>query len=144
MTVDLLDRDAPDSEDFVVCWLQPLLRAAVERRTDDPFPFAIVGLISATDDPDSGVDDEIVQIDFLDRARDGLPAKSAAKQTAKLGHRRMTRYMRYIDPVLMSDGSTVYADYVDTVMKPVPMPYDNDQVRRYVARYRIGLHYTDA
>lgn len=141
MTVDLLDRDAPDSEDFMVCWLQPLMRAATERRTDDPLPFAVVQCISAVDDPDTGVDDEIVQVDFLDEARGGLPAAAAAKQTALRGHRRITRCSRYVDPVLMSDGSTAFADYLDTVMRPVRMEYPNDQVVRYVARYRIGLSY---
>lgn len=136
---ELLDQETPDSEDFMVSWLQPLLRSATERKTDDELPFAQVQLITGEDDEDCGTSDEVIQVDWFDHARDGMTAVQAAKQTAREGHRRIRLLARFLEAVELSDGSFAAADYVNTIMKPVRMPYANDQVVRYVARYGLGL-----
>lgn len=135
MTVDLLDEDAPDEEDFVSCWMQPVMRSAVERGLDDVLPFCEVTRVAGSDEPECGTDDPVIQLDFY-----GLGA-TAAKAAAKQGHRRMMYLARHLPTVEMSDGSTVGADYVETVLRPFRMTYAHDQIVRYTARYALGLHY---
>ena len=65
MSAPLADWDAPDAEDFVACWLQPLLRAGVSRRASDPWPFALVQRIDGFDVPETGLDDPVIQVDIL-------------------------------------------------------------------------------
>lgn len=134
MTVPLLDEAAPDAEDFVVCWLQPLLRAAVERDTDE-LPYAGVQVVVDISDPDCGTEDTVVQVDILDRG------VAAAKTAANRVNRRMELLFRECSDVVMSDSRTANLDFGRTLMKPVRMPYADDQIVRYVARYQLGLSY---
>ena len=137
----LADSAAPDAEDFTVCWLQPQLRAGVERKTDDPFPFAIVQLVTGEDCVDSGTEDDIIQVDYLDTARDGLTAVQAAKMSARDGHRRMLYLAKHIPNVLLSDARWANCDYLGTLQVPKRMDYPNERVVRYTARYTLGLSF---
>lgn len=141
MPAELLDEDAPDVEDFVACWLAPLLRTATERRTDDELPFCQVARISGADDEHAGVDEPVVQLDIFDHARNGLAAVQNAKLTARDVHRRMMLLARENTTVILSTGQPANADHVRTALKPFRMAYANDQVVRYVARYELGLSY---
>lgn len=133
MTNPLLDVDAPDGEDFVAAWLQPVVRASVERDLDDELPFCTVQRISGADDENEGTDDPVVQVDFYDR---GVKAAAAS---ARLGHRRMLRLFRDCPNVTLSDGTTAAIDYGETVIKPFRMTYADDQIVRYTARYKLGF-----
>lgn len=133
MTAELHDQEAPDAEEFTVCWLTPLLRASAERDTDDVLPFALVQQITGTDDPDCGESTDVIQIDILGN---GPQAASIAKREV---HRRMLYLAENLVDIVMSDGSKANADYVETVMKPVRMAFADDTIVRYVARYRLGL-----
>ena len=135
---DLDDRESPDDEDFVVCWMQPQLRSATERDSDDEFPFCVVAHIDGADDPDCGDADGVVQLDFYDKARDGMTAVQAAKMTARAGHRRM-RLLRESPDVVLSDGSTANVDYFTVVLQPFRNSYSNPDVIRYTARYALGF-----
>lgn len=137
MTAPLLDEAAPDDEDFVVCWLQPLLRAAVERDTGE-LPYAGVQHVAGDDDENSGTDDPVIQVDVLG---DGV---AAAKVAANRVHRRMQLLFRECSDVVMSDGRTANLDFGRTVMKPTRMPYADDQIVRYVARYQLAFSYVIA
>lgn len=134
----------PNVEDFVVCWLQPLIRAAVERGSDEVLPFALVARISGADDPDCGTDDPVVQVDVL-----GVDAAAAASAAEDM-HDRMNYLARNLENVVLSDDSVANADYVKTLIKPFRMPYvshsggravEHDRIVRYVARYRLGLSF---
>jgi len=138
---DLLGQDAPDVEDFIACAMAPVMRCATERDSDDELPFCVVTRIAGPDDPDCGTDDPVVQLEFFDKARDGLSKAQAAGETKNRGHRRMTKLARDFVDVTMSDGSTANATYVITTLKPVRMPYQDDQIVRYVGRYQVGLSY---
>ena len=138
---DLLDHETPDEEDFVVSWLQSVMRSATERKADDDLPFAQVQYVAGSEDEDAGTSDGVIQVDFYDCARDGLTAEQAAKDTARLGHRSMLFLARNVPEVVLSNGCTACADYVTTTMRPVRMPYANDRVVRYTARYELGLSY---
>lgn len=135
MTAELLDEGAPDIEDFVVCWLQPLIRAAVERDSDDDPPFCMVARIDGADDADCGTDDPVVQLDVFD------VDATAAAASARDVHRRMMLLARTDDHVTMSDDSVADCDFIDNLIKPFRMPYGNDKVVRYVARYTLGTSY---
>lgn len=138
----MLDEDAPDVEDFLCSWLAPLVRTATERRSDDPMPFCVVARISGTDDIDSGTDEPVVQVDIFDGAHDGLQAVQNAKTMANNVQRRMNYLARHLDSnVLLSDGKTANAEVVTTVLKPFRMPYQDERIVRYVARYQVGLSY---
>lgn len=142
MTVYVLDQDAPDVEDFLCCWLAPLVRTATERRSDDPLPFCVVTRISGADDVDSSTDEPVVQIDIFDTARNNLQAVQNAKTTANLVARRMNYLARHLDTnVLLSNGAAANADVVTTVIKPFRMAYTDERIVRYVARYQLGLSY---
>ena len=141
MSAPLLGEDAPDLEDFVVCWIAQVMRCATERETDDDLPFCQVARITGEDDPDTGTGEEVVQLDIFDHARNGLLAGQAAAISARNIHRRMTKLSRELSTVTVSDGSHVNADYVRTLIKPFRMAYANEQVVRYVARYSLGLSY---
>lgn len=141
MPADLLGEAPPDVEDFVCAWLAPLLRTAVERKTDDELPFCQVARISGLDDEHTGVDEPVVQLDIFDHARGGLLGVQNAATTARDVHRRMMLLSRENTTVTLSTGQQANADHVITILKPFRMAYTNDQVVRYVARYQLGLSY---
>lgn len=141
MTTDLYPDQAPDSEDFFVSWLQPVMRAGTERKSGDDYPFALVQHITGDDCLDEGTDDGVVQVDFFDKARGDLVAAQTAKSAARRGHRRILYLAQHLPDVEMSDGSTANADYVTTVLTPTRMDYPDESVVRYTARYAVGLSY---
>lgn len=135
MTASILDQSPPDEEDFIACWMTPVVPTAVERKQDDPFPFCVAARVSGPDDPNSGTDDPVVQLDFYGRGV--VEAKSSASQ----GHQRMLYLFRYHPTVTMSDGSLADIDFGETLIKPCRMPFAHDTVVRYTARYKLGLSY---
>lgn len=135
MTVESLAEDAPDVEDFIVCWLQPAIRAAMQREADDPLPFCVVAGVTAIDDVDAGFNASVVQLDVFAR---GIPATKAAVKTVR---RRMNQLARHLDNVTMSDNSIASANYVQNQIDFERMDYADDQIVRYVARYGVGLSF---
>ncbi|AAN12571.1 head-tail adaptor [Mycobacterium phage Che9c] len=132
---DLHDQDAPDEEDFVVCWMQPVMRTAVERDIDAELPFCEVTRIDGADDPEAGTDNPVIQLDFY-----ALGAE-AAKAAAKQGHRRMLFLFRNFPTVTLSDGTLADLDFGETLIKPFRMAFEHDQIVRYTARYQLGTSY---
>ena len=53
----------------------------------------------------------------------------------------MTLLSRELTDVTMSDSSVASPNYVRTQLKPFRMPYENERIVRYVARYAVGLAY---
>ena len=145
MSAPLADADAPDVEDFVSCWLQPLLRAGISRRTSDPWPFALVQRIDGFDVPETGLDDPVVQVDILHKVTSGTtPVEIAGKRWANDVHRRMTLLGLTYPNVTMSDGSTAGIDYLRVLIKPRRESFGDGTVSRFVARYKLGLSYVAA
>lgn len=131
----LYDQDSPDEEDFVTCWMQPVMRTAVERDLDDQLPFCEVTFIDGDDDADAGTADPVIQLDYYDRGAE------AAKAAAKRGHRRMNLLFRTCATVTMSDGTLASPDFGECLIRPFRMPYEHDLIVRYTARYQLGLRY---
>lgn len=132
---DLHDQDSPDEEDFVTCWMQPVMRAAVEHDLGGELPFCEVTRIDGADDPDAGTDDPVVQLDFY------AEGSEAAKAAAKRGHRRMMFLFRNFPSVALSDGSLADIDFGETLIKPFRMQFEHDRIVRYTARYTLGTSY---
>lgn len=130
-----LDEDSPDAEEFVVSWIAPVMRAAVERKTGEELPFVVVGRIAGADDQNTGCDDAVVQLDVY---ADGTGAASDAAADV---HRRMLLLSRECSDVTLSDGTIANCDYCDTDIRPFRMPYEDDRIVRYTARYTLGLSY---
>ncbi len=143
MSAPLFGEDAPDVEDFAVCWLQPSIRAGVERQHGDEWPFVLVQRVSGLDIPESGFDDPVLQLDILHKysAPNTVPLIAAAKGIANDVHRRMTLLGLTYPDVTMSDGSIAGIDYMRVLMKPRREPFGDDMVVRFVARYKLGLSY---
>lgn len=140
MTV--LDEDAPDEEEFVVCALQSVMRTAGEMPANNQdWPFCTVVRVSGDDDPVAGTDDPVIQLDFYGKGSTRDESLVAAKTAAKQGHRRMMQLAKYGDAVTLSDDSDVSADFITTVLKPFRMAFEHDLVVRYTARYLVGLSY---
>ncbi len=142
---ELLGEETPDSEDFIVQWLTaaadwigPNIRVAVERKNDDDNPFCLVTLLSGGEDCTVGDGEDVIQLDIFD------VGAQAAKETARLIHRRMAELERNLPTVELWDGRKADADYVQTLMKPSRLDYENDRITRYVARYALGLSYVTA
>lgn len=145
MSGELYDRESPDAEDFFISLLQPVMRAAVERTAGDPYPFAIVQQLPVgKDNPDYGTTDVMIQVDFLDIEHDGRSATANAKLTARRGHRAITYAAQHLSDVLLSNAKWANADYITTDQAPTPMPYVNESVARYTARYNVGFSYVAA
>lgn len=139
MSAPLFGEDAPDAEDFVVSWLQPLVRAAIERQQGDPWPFVLVQRVSGLDIPETGLDDPVVQLDILHKG-----SITQAKQWANNVHRRMTLLGLTYPDVTLSDGSVAGIDGLTVLIRPRREPFGDDTVARYVARYKLGLSYVAA
>lgn len=132
---DLHDEDAPDAEDFAVSAMASVMRTSVERFTGSEWPFCVVQRVAGEDNPEQGIDYPVIQLDFY------APGKQAAKTAANEGHRRMMYLARNLVDITMSDGSIANADYVKTFQKAVALPYKDDLIVRYSARYELGLSY---
>lgn len=145
----LLDEDAVDAEDFVCCWLQPLIRAGVKRELSDPWPFVLVQRVSGADDPDTGLDDPVIQLDILHKLASPASTASgqleaAAKTFANNVHRRMTLLATTYPDVTVSSGEVAGIDFLTVLIRPHRQPFGDETVARFVARYRLGLSYVAA
>lgn len=127
----------PDVEEFVISWLAPLGpagSAGAERPSGAVLPYRMVTRVAGTDD--LFFDDPVVSVHTFAATR------TAAADAAKVTHLRMLVLIN--DPltdVTMFDGSLANADHVETVEKPYWVDYKDVAIRRYVARYRLGLHF---
>lgn len=142
MTADLYDQAPEDVEDIVIAWLKPSVQApnalGLERPDTDPpiLPFRMVTGITGVDDCNQFDSESIVSVHTFDKTR--VLAKRAARDT----HRRML--VLASDPltdIVMVDGRIANIEYLDVVERPTYRDYKADNVKRYVARYRIGLEF---
>jgi hypothetical protein len=138
---ELLDYCAEDVEEVLIGWLTPLNRCAATREVGDPLPFILVTHITGTENVALGVAEPIVSVHTLCDKSVGF---QAAKIQANNTHRRMLRLARYIEPIRMNNGSWTGVDYVTVFQAPIWVAFQNTQILRKVARYRVGLSYVPA
>lgn len=137
MTVELFDQDTPDVADFVITWLLPLGNTWAKHPIDDKtFPYRIVNPLVDGDQLDGMTGESLVSVHTMHRTF------GEAKAEAKRTHRRMLLLANNPSlTVVMPDGLTVNADYLEVVQKPLHVDYGDTDTQRFVARYRVGFSY---
>jgi hypothetical protein len=137
VTVELFDQDTPDVADFVITWLLPLGNTWAKHPIDDKtFPYRIVNPLVDADQLDGMTGESLVSVHTMHRTF------GEAKAEAKRTHRRMLLLAN--NPslnVVMPDGQTANADYLEVVQKPLHVDYGDTDTQRFVARYRVGFTY---
>lgn len=121
-----------DSEVFTVAYLASLGNVRAEMPNSPPLPFYLVTRIVGSDD---GVTDcGTVQIDVFDSTRDG----------ARVAARNMHARMLALSPklVVTTDKGAARIDRRRTLMAPAYLDYQDENLRRYVARYEIASRLT--
>ncbi|MGV0634494.1 hypothetical protein ABQE69_09035 [Mycolicibacillus trivialis] len=133
----LAPESAPSVEKTLVAWLSALGRAATERGAGEALPFRIVKRVAGADDPIIGIDTATVSVHTL------AATSSAAHEAAQITHRRMVLLARNPQTAIaLLDGGVTNVDYCKTLMSPVEVDYGETDIKRYVARYEIGVSYT--
>lgn len=137
MTVELFDQDTPDVADFVIAWLLPLGNTWAKHPIDDKtFPYRIVNPLVDSDRLDGMTGESLVSVHTMHRTF------GEAKAEAKRTHRRMLLLANNPSlTVVMPDGQTANADYLEVVQKPLHVDYGDTDTQRFVARYRVGFTY---
>lgn len=134
----LLDQDASDAEAAMISWLSARIVAAIKRDPDDPLPMAIVREITNTEDSQQISAYPVVSVHTLAGTEEECAAES------KLNHRRILYLARNPETDIPVDGRIVNVEWLETVERPIWVPYaKNDKAYRKVARYRLGLPFTD-
>lgn len=137
MTVELYALDAPNAVEFIIAWLRPLGDPCNATRMEgDPLPYRMVTRVAGEDDHDKFSDDAVVSVHTF------AATFPAASDAADMTHRRI---MVLIDDpnndVTLIDNTIANAEYVETLQKPIHVDYEDPDVIRFVARYRLGLHF---
>lgn len=143
MTEPLLyDKAPPNSVAFVLAWLLPLvdspLKVGSKRwATGGPLPYRMVNRITGSDDLIT--DYPVISVHTF------AATETDAQREADKTHRRML--LLADDPLLditMADASLANCEWLETLEGPHPEPYSAESVvTRLVARYQLGLHFTD-
>jgi hypothetical protein len=125
---------APNAVDVVISWLRPLGQPTYAvRKQGDPLPYRLVTRVAGSD-ASMYADDAVVSIHtFADTYTD-------ASDYADAGHRRML--LLAIDPtaaITLSDNTVVSVQYAESVQNPIHLDYEEPDIYRFVARYRVGV-----
>lgn len=141
MTVDLHDQAPPNAEAFMMAWLMPLAGAPNKigpKRwaSGMPMPYFMVRRITGGTD--------LITDTPLMRVHTFAASYTEASNKAWDAHRRVL--MLAEDPLLdvvMPDGSTANCEWLDADTEgPHEEPYGAESVvTRFVAEYRLGLHF---
>lgn len=130
---ELLDEGAADIEMVVVNWLAAPpgdWRVANTRRAGDPLPMRVVETIVGTEIVEESSADPVVSVHTL--VRKSLGEDNASQESQKT-HRRMLLLARYLEDFNI--------DYLKVFQLPRRVPYGDDQIIQYVARYQLGQSY---
>lgn len=141
---DLLGEDAPDPVVLVLHWLQPLgepHQFGMVRKENDPLPYWQVGLIAGSDNPTAGTAEATVSVHFMTQSVGGVDADTLAVRGGRVTHRRMTELARHPDHNITIGDRVANVDWVETVELPSWRDYDDTQISRVKAVYRLGLSY---
>lgn len=134
--------EAPSVSEVVVAWLAPIGPAngvSVERPTGDVLPYRMVTRVAGKDDKIT--DCAVVSVHTF------ATSMTLAESEARLTHRRMLELGPPIvgqQSVTISGDQVVMVDSVETSMAPVWIDYEDNQIRRFVARYAIDLRFVAA
>jgi hypothetical protein len=127
-----------DTEELVVAYLASLNPGSVgvEMPTVPVLPFVLVSRVAGGDDRIT--DRGMVQIEVFDSSRDG--ANSLARQM----HSMIQQWTAKVGVTLASAGRPVYIDRIETVQGPHWQPYQDENLKRYLARYEVVSRITSS
>lgn len=120
-----------DTEELVVTYLQPLNPGgvAVEMPPNPTAPFILITRIAGADDRIT--DRGMVQVECFHSSRD------AANALARQMHYSIQQWTAKVGVTLPSAGRAVYIDRIETVQAPHWEPYEDENLKRYLARYEV-------
>lgn len=120
-----------DTEELVVAYLQPLNPGSVgvEMPATPTLPFILITRVAGADDRIT--DRGMVQVEIYHSSRDG--ANAVARQM----HYRIQQWTAKVGVTLPSTGLPVYIDRIETVQGPHWEPYEDENLKRYIARYEV-------
>ncbi|MBF6060510.1 hypothetical protein IU500_06930 [Nocardia terpenica] len=121
-----------DIEVFTISYLAPLGAVRAEMPNVPPTPFWLVTRISGSDD---GITDwGTIQVDVFAATRD------AARVAARAMHARMLALTA--KTVVATDEGPARIDHRRTLLTPAYLDYQDENLRRYVARYELASRLT--
>ena len=143
MTVELYAEAPEDIEDLVLAWLLPLAGSptglGLERPDGAPLPFRLVTGLHTVDDCNLFAAESLVSVHTFAAKR------TLAKRESRLTHRRMLVLAHdAMGDVVMADGRLANVDYLEVAEAPHYEDYKTDTVKRYVARYVVGISFVAA
>lgn len=124
-----------DAEDVIIAWLAPLGVVSAERPAGDVLPYRLVTRVAGSDNRIT--DSAVVSVHTF------AATITAAATEARATHHRMLS-LGPQDDVVMPDSTIVRVECVDTHQGPLWVDYEDDTIKRYVARYEINLRFVAA
>ena len=129
--------NAPNAVDVVISWLRPRGQPCyATRKQGAPLPYRLVTRVAGSD-AELYADDAVISVHtFADTYTD-------ASDYADAGHVQMLSLAN--DPsqsITLSDSSVMSVQYLDVVQKPIHLDYEEPDVYRFVARYKVGIALT--
>lgn len=139
MTVDLIDVEAAEVEEFLVYWLNPLGPTAFKRRAGDPLPQRVVRRATGLEDECESLDLPVVSVHTFCATDGSATADDAAADECKRTHKRMMYLARELPEIVLPTGQVACLEFLDCTEKPIWVDYQDDSILRKVGRYQIGL-----
>ena len=135
----MLDEAPDDVEEVLVSGLSSVHRAAITRRSGDPYPFILIRHVDGKENVDEGTADHLVEIKTLCQKSLG---EVAARDHCRNTHRRMLEIARDLPDIPLSNGRMATVDYVTVFRSPRWIEIrDDDQVLAKAGWYTVGLSY---
>jgi hypothetical protein len=129
---------AADVEELVVTYLsQTLSNVGVQMPATPPSPFYLVQRIAGGDDMIT--DHAVVSVHSFASGTDAVSAHTAASTAARQAHLLMNPFALTPKLSFTLSSGTAFVDHVCTLETPAWRDYENPQLERYCARYRICL-----
>lgn len=144
MAVELYGEAPEDVEDIVLAWLLPLTgdptpnpnALGADRPDGGALPFRMVTGLNTKPDPNLFYVESLVSVHTFDKTR------TLAKRAAKDTQRRMDVLCdNPLSDIVMADARIANVEFCDCLERYHYEPYGVDTVRRYVARFNIGLSF---
>jgi hypothetical protein len=135
LTAELFGFAPPNSVAFVLAWLKPLGPLGSKRwSAGEPLPYRMVNRVGGTGDLFS--DDPLISVHTF------AGSETDAAREADITHRRLLVLMNEpLTDVVMADGQLANLEYLEITEGPRREDYADTSITRYVARYRLGLHF---
>lgn len=129
---------AADAEELVVTYLsQTLSNVGVSMPANPPSPFYLVQRIAGGDDMIT--DHAIISLHSFASGTDAMSAHTAASNAARQAHLLMNAFTLTAKQSFSLSSGTASIDRICTLETPAWRDYENPQLERYCARYRIEL-----